>query len=53
MITNAKKYEGMKFIYRKEMPTEEQVLKEKDKIAGMESEEEGMSNSFKIESKNE
>ena len=53
MITNTKKYEGMKFIYKKEMPTEEQIPKEKDEIAGMESEEEGMSNSFEIEGKNE
>ena len=53
MITNTKKYERMKFIYEKEMPTEEQVLKEKDEIAGTESEEEGMSNSSEMEGKNE
>ena len=35
------------------MPTEEQVPKEKDKIAGTESKEEGMSNGFEIEGKNE
>ena len=53
MITNTKKYEGMKFIYEKEMPTEERVLKEKDEIAGTESEEEGMSNGSEMEGKNE
>ena len=52
MITNAKKYEGMKFIYEKEMPTEEQVPKKKDEIAGMESKEEGMSNGSEMEGKN-
>ena len=49
MITNTKKYEGMKF---NEMPTEKQVLKEKDKIAKTESEEEGMSNGFETKGKN-
>ena len=52
MITNAKKYEGMKFIYEKEKPTEEWVPKKKVEIAGMESKEEGMSNSFEMEGKN-
>ena len=47
-----KKYEGTKFIYKKEMPTEEQVPKEKDEIAGTESKEEGMSNSSEMEGKN-
>ena len=32
MITNTKKYEGMKFIYEKETATEEQVPKEKMKL---------------------
>ena len=53
IITNTKKYEGMKFIYKKEMPTEEWVLKEKDKIVGTESEEEGMSNDSEMQGKNE
>ena len=43
----------MKFIYEKEMSTEKQVLKEKDKIAGIESEEERMSNGFEMQGKNE
>ena len=53
MITNTKKYERTKFIYEKEMPTEKWISKEKDKIAGMESKEEGMSNGSKTEGKNE
>ena len=53
MITNAKKYERMKFIYEKEKPTEEWVPKKKVEIAGMESKEEGMSNSSEMEGKNE
>ena len=53
MITNVKKYEEMKFIYEKETPTEEQVPKEKDEIAEMEREEEGMSKGFETQSKNE
>ena len=52
MITNAKKYEEIKFIYKKEMSTEEQILKEKDEIVGTESKEEGMSNDSETESKN-
>ena len=53
MIINAKKYEGTKFIYKKETSTEEWVPKEKDEIAGTESKEEGMSNGFETEGKNE
>ena len=53
MITNTKKYERMKFIYEKEMPTEEWVSKEKDEIAGTESKKEGMSNGSKTKGKNE
>ena len=34
------------------MPTEKQVLKEKDKIAGTESKEEGMSNGSETKGKN-
>ena len=52
VITNTKKYEGMKFISEKETPTEEQVLKEKDEIAETKSEEEGMSNGFEMQGKN-
>ena len=53
MITNAKKYEGMKFIYKKEMPTEEQIPKEKNEIAKMERKEEGMSKGSETQGKNE
>ena len=53
VITNTKKYEGMKFIYKKEMTTEKQVPKEKDEIAGTESEEEGMNNGSETQGKNE
>ena len=35
------------------MPTEEQVSKEKDKIAEIKSEEEGMNNSSEMKGKNE
>ena len=52
MITNAKKYEGTKFIYKKEKPTKEWILKEKVEIAEMESKEEGMSNGSETEGKN-
>ena len=52
VITNTKKYEGMKFIYKKETPTEEQIPKEKDEIAETESEEEGMSNGSEMQGKN-
>ena len=53
MITNTKKYEGTKFIYKKETATEEQVFKEKDEIARTESEEEEMSNGSEMQGKNE
>ena len=43
----------MKFIYKKETPTDERVPKEKDKIAETESEEEGMSNGSEMQGKNE
>ena len=53
MITNAKKYEEMKFIDEKETSTKEQCLKEKDKIAEMESEKKEMSKGSKTQGKNE
>ena len=43
----------MKFIYKKEMATEEQVFKEKDEIVGTKSEKKGMSNGSETQGKNE
>ena len=51
MITNAKKYEGMKFIYEKKTPTKKRIPKEKDEIVEIEREEEGMSKGSETQGK--